>query len=327
MIKNGIQRIDLEWKAQKREWNEKDESRIVWERTKTDDEDLEEFIKEAQAQKAQLHLEYWIDGVDLGLWLNLHFFAKRIIGQEFLSTLSFVYNHRAFDEVKFQYQGLDLRKLLGQAIYSQVAPMSNETNEPSAVTSLRMEKENIELYCAACCGDRLCGYFGIRIYHTATEVIWNLGLGVLKDTIRFDRTQYLEAFREHVNMVNKQLALLDVPLVDLYKMGIPYRTISEKRELLINKYQLNQNNFTRIQLNQIFKEGDADEINTALILAKDWAWDLVQLEKNLDAKYNQLSSTEQNLMSWKIHDNISSFAGLKLENVAVVKKAYLLYAP
>ena len=212
----GFYKIALRWRSQISENVNKGVDRILYEREKNKEEDLKEFIQEEMSKGTDIFLDFLINEIDLGFWLNTNYFLKRIIGIDYKNTIAYPYRYNTevdFDKINFTYQKIILKRILGQLIDRndciddlnlKETDYTLEELENSVIYTLNLENQDTMLYCSGCCGDRACGYFGMRVYQTDKSVIWQMRLyGIIK--FEFDKTDYFNAFEEYTNFINTEL--------------------------------------------------------------------------------------------------------------------------
>jgi len=326
--------IELRWKAQKWDYKESVSGKIIYQKIKTPDEDLKQFIKEQKDKDATILLDFIIDGVDIGLWLNLHYFTRKAIGEDYSNNITYTFNSIPFQNTNFYYQKIILKRIIGQLVTFEDCMESTKFWQPK-LTQTELEKEakfmmtdenrNTMLYCSSCCGDRLCGYFGILVYQTNSHVIWYLNLDSIEQKIFFKKINYFSGFKEYINLINNELETLDTETVSIKDMGEKIIDINSRINLLIKKYQINKDSFDMSLLKKILKSGSVEDINTGIYLAEILGFNMPKLAKEIEASYEKLSDQEKNGISWKIHNNAEFLRTLELYHPTLVKKAFLLW--
>lgn len=321
--------IELRWKVQKVDSNK---DRIIYQKAKKSNEDLKTFITERK--DATIALDFLIDGIDFGLWLNLNYFTRKVIGTNYSNNITYTLNFGSFGNTNFYAQKIILKRIIGQLVTLEECMDSTRFWEPK-LTETELEKkgkeimddenQNTMLYCSACCGDRLCGYFGIRVYQTNSHVIWYLDLGPIKQKIHFEKANYFHGFEAYINLINHELKTLGKGTVSIKDQGEQIIDINTKVDLLVKKHQINKNSFDMPQLKAILKTGSIDDINTGIYLATTLGFDIAELAKEIEDSYKKLSDEEKNSISWKIHDNSEFLSTVELYHPALAKKAFLLW--
>lgn len=327
-------KIELRWKGIKRDRSGGGPDRIIHENIKPADQDLKSFIIEERAKGGEIFLDYIIDGVDFAFWMNLNYYTRRVIGINFRNNICYGFNCLPLERINFYYQKIILRRILGQFIILEDAldyEKSHRKDETEDVIKkyaeglMKDENKNTMLYCSGCCGDRLCGYFGIRVYQTETEVVWYMTLSG-KHKIRFKKEAYFEAFKEYFDLINFELEKLGAKKVALDDEADIMLSIAERVKLIQSKHQIKQENFERNALNTIFKSGDIEDIDTGIYLANSLGYDIEALKQELEDTYNALPENEQNGLSWKILDHSEYFSSIELYYPSISRKAFLLYS-
>lgn len=326
--------IELKWRALKLLRPDDAPEKITYEKIKPVDEDLKSFLTEERARDCEIFLDFIIDGVDFAFWLNLNYYTQKFIGLELRNNICYGFNNRLYNEVNFYYQKIVLRRILGQLVTLEDAidykkayrlDYKEEDIRNEAKELVKDENQNTMLYCSGCCGDRLCGYFGIRVYQTESEVVWFINL-MGKHKIRFPKEEYFEAFSEYLDLVNDELALFGAKQVTLDDKADVVLPIDERVTLIQTKYQIKEEHFDKETLIIISKSGDIEEIDTGIYLANSLGFDIEALKNELEDTYNALPKNEQNSLSWKILDNSEYFNSIELYYPNISRKAYLLYS-
>lgn len=327
---NHIHTLELRWKAQKRE-----ETKIIYERTREANEDLKSFIVREKLKETKISFDYIIDGVDFGLWLNLNYFTRRVIGVNYKNSLSNGFNFGTFEEINFYDLKILQKRILGQKITIEdsknfcrlmYSKKSEEEILIEAESYKKDENKDTMLYYSACCYDRLCGYFGIKVLHTNNTILWFCRMtdnNFLR--INFDKSQYFEAFQELVELINNELEKLGTSKINFEDEGERRKDITTKLNEFIQTNQIDANTFNKENLQVIFEKGDIEEIDTALYFANKMGIDLNSIKKEIEQKLDSLPKAEQNSLAWKILDNSTEIGTMELTNRALAKRVFLLY--
>lgn len=191
-----------------------------------------------------------------------------------------------------------------------------------------LKEHNLDtvLYCAPCCGERLCGYLGVRVYHTEEQIIWHIGLYNEVTEFRFDRKSYFAQFQEYIDLVNLELKQLGVEEVNILEAGESYKPLKTSVEALKSRFRkLNQENIGMGDVFTVLKEGNVHEMDGIIQLAEEYGISNQQIMEKLEKDYSSLNEGKKNNISWRMLDYGEFFSNLDLENWALVKKAYLLY--
>lgn len=328
----GFHTLELKWKAQKRERTKNDLSRITFEKIKKSTQPLEDFIEETSKNGAELSVDFIIDGTDLGFWLNLNYFGRRAIGTDYINSISAYFLNNDFSF----YTKSIMTRILGQKInYEECLAFCRDwfddfkdEEELIDFTKKYMNDENVDvvLYCSKCCHDKLCGYFGIQVYQTETSILWQLGLyrgGVT--TFKFDKEDYFKAFKEPIELFNKESENLGLEPIDINKKGVMFKTLEERIDDLKKDYLINYETYTLEQLRNIFKLGKIEEIDTGIAMALQKGLNIEKLRADMETEYKGLSKDDKNSISWRIVDTSSAFNSVSFTDRTFAIKAYLLY--
>lgn len=328
--------LQLQWKAFRKEYNDEDDtSQIVYQKDKPKEQALKNFIIEESRKKATIQLEYHIDGVNFGAWLNEYYFKHEAIGESYANNISCFLSEDTFKKQFFQYRKPDMKRLLGQLLTLEEALEFEKACYPKLSDKellVRAEgfqaTENIDtvLYCSACCGDRLCGYMGIKVYQTATHIVWYFQAGQEKYQFPFPKAQYFVAFGDYLTMLNAELVDMGLEPISIDTPGEQRLDIRRQIDALKDKYELQQESLTTDELQHVLQQGNAEEMNAAIYWAIELEMDIAPVEAFVETTYNALTEEEQNSLSWKIIDNSAYYNTLDLCRPSLVKKAMLLFS-
>ncbi|MGH1338698.1 MAG: hypothetical protein ACRBFS_21470 [Aureispira sp.] len=332
--KNSYQ-IQLKWKAYRKVYNDEDNtSQIVYQKDKPKEQTLKDFIIEESRKEAAIKLEYYIDGVNFGDWLNTHYFEHQAIGENYANNLSCFLSEETFKKQFFQYRKPDMKRLLGQLLTLEEALEFEKACWPKLSDKellVRAEgfqaTENMDtvLYCSACCGDRLCGYMGIKVYQTEEHIVWYFQGGKERYQFSFIKAQYFEAFEEYLTMLNAELVNMGIEPVSTTTSGEQRLDLPRQIEALKNKYELDAKELDTVLLTKILQKGDAEEMNAAIYWAQELGLDITSVEAFVEDTYKALTKEEQNALSWKMIDKEAYYNTLDLCHPGLVKKAMLLF--
>ncbi len=342
MIKEGGKnKFELKWKAIK--YNKQSEECLEreYEKEKEKGKNLKEFIIEERAKDAKINLEFIIEGIDFGNWLNRNYYKdENAIGYDrFENNLTFVLNKLNYEEINFIYEKIGLKQILGQSIslddcidyYNSKEAKNNKIEEREEIIErskrIKLEEDkDVILFCSACCGDRMCGYIGIQIYHKGDEIIWQMRLNEGITEFRFDKKSYLAEFREYIELINGELRKRGIGEVNIKERGKEINSIEEKIALLSLKFKgIRIDDLEKKAIMTVLKNGDEYEMDTIIILAKQQGIKEQKILKWIEEDYSKLSKDEKERISWRIIDKSEYYNNLDLNNTTLVKKASLIY--
>lgn len=339
--KEGIYQFKIKWKAVKVKWLHDDNYELEYEKVKEKGKSLKDFLIEEKANDAKINLEFIIDGTDFANWLNLNYFEdKKAIGFErFENNLTYALNNLNYNQINFIHEKIGLKKMLGQSLKlddcidyykskngNKVESESSNKIKINSKSILLEEDSDVILFCSACCGDRMCGYIGLQIYHNEKEVIWHIRLYEEITEFRFEKKSYFTEFREYVDLVNNELRQKGIKEINIEEKGKEIKSVDEKLTSLCLKFKiLKIEELKKIDIITVFKNGNEHEMDTIISLAISQGIKEDEILKWLEEDYSKLSKVEKDSISWKIIDRSEYLDNLDLNNMTLVKKASLLY--
>ena len=190
---SGIDEFKISWQAY--DWIESDDSdgTLQLHEVRKHSEPLIEFFK--RNLKYAIIPKYFINGTDVALWWNLHYYEGKVLD----NGLHYINSIYAFHQTCFYLPSLKLIlfQLLGGRInMSILADLGFEVNfvKIDWQQVIKEENENVRLYCCGCCGDRMCGSFRVEINKENHLIKWTLP-GYIR-TFVFDFDLYKKEFNE-----------------------------------------------------------------------------------------------------------------------------------
>lgn len=190
---SGIDEFKISWQAYNiPERNNPDDIWQLYE-TKKHDEPLIDFFK--RNLKYIIIPKYFINGTDIALWWNLHYYESKILD----NGLHYINSIYAFHQTCFSLPSLKLilfQLLGGKVDMSILADLGFKIDfvKIDWQQVIKEENEDVQLYCCGCCGDRGCGSFRVEISKENHLIKWMFP-GYTRDFI-FDFSLYEKEFRE-----------------------------------------------------------------------------------------------------------------------------------
>jgi len=297
LINDSIHTLKLVWKSEK-------DGTVI---TKPDYPDLKAFQHIAHSEGAKIKLEYHIDGVDFGDWLNEHHYKNKTIGEDLITifdNLSFGYIAWAKMQLKrllgFSIEYKDAKDLVSNRRYgSPYKPKMSmaEALEKEIQKHLETENANALLYAAACCLDRYCGCYSIDVYRQNDKIYWSFQTDK-QYRIAFDKQQYLDAFRELTNYVNDILAANELTTINLYQAVTDRLTDEEILELYLREVET----FSFEDAMTYLKSGTISQINKGLVLADHLGLDMTSFLEDAQILYKASLYSNKGRSWWFVRD-------------------------
>ncbi len=336
-----LNKLKINWVARKINRIDDSSYEIVYENKKGKGKNLKEFILEEKSKNSDIYLNYHIDGMDFSKWLKSNYFEDHDfeIEQQYENNLSFCFNHLDYQDINFSLFKIMAKRALGQTVdledctdYHHSRKNKYKPNNEKKIIETgkaMMQEENMDtiLFCCTCCGDRMCGYIGIQIYHSESQISWQLRTQSKLVEFRFSKTNYLNEFKELIDLINRELSIKNGRPINIYKTGATKKDMNEKIKNLFNKHKnLSQKKLEINDLKNISKTENLEDIDSIIHLIRKQGLHHNEIKEILEKEYSGLSKKEKNSISWKMLDNEQYFNNLDLENPILVKKAFLLYS-
>ncbi len=194
---SDIDQFQIYWQAfdQKEFTVNKTETDIKWilYRVKAQEESLSQFIIE---NKDRIIIpKYFINGIDFSTWCNANLYGGEILDTPLhLQNALFVFhqgNYKFLPSLK-----LTLYQLLGHKINLTKLKEFGFDLENKNINWLEIEREeneDIPLYCCGC-GDRMCGYFPLKITKKTHSIEWEFSSE--HPSFHFEINAYQKEFQE-----------------------------------------------------------------------------------------------------------------------------------
>ena len=317
-INKSVHEIKLVWSSR----NRNDESRgYANETIKLPSQDLRTFIIEERKKNVEIFVDYVIDGVSFAFWVNVNLYKKYYIGESIRANMCYSFNHLTFKDIEAgnidaTYQKIILKKIIGQKVtledayaYYKKWDCSEEEMKNNAIDLVLEENMNTMLYCSGCCGDRMCGYFDIEVYHKNGHIVWLVDT-YAKIKIAFEKNQYLQAFEEYTQLVNHALKTKGEEIVDVFAKVEEKKMIEDLLEEGINEFK---SVFTFNDALKLFKSGEVYKINLGFILSKHFEIDLSDFLDEIGLAHQGVFFKSKGL-SWDKPDFLNMALDIELDN-------------
>jgi len=197
---SGIDEFKISWQAYDiPEHNNPDDIWQLYE-IRNDNEPLIDFFK--RNLKYVIIPKYFINGTDVALWWNLHYYESKVLD----TRLHHINSICVFHQTDFYLPSLKLilfQLLGGKVDMSVLADLGFKVDldKVNWQQVIKEENEDVRLYCCGCCGDRMCGYFGVEISKENHLIRWKFH-DYTRDFI-FDFDLYKKEFSEFYEYLNE----------------------------------------------------------------------------------------------------------------------------
>lgn len=199
---SGIDEFKISWQAY--DWIESSDSdgTLQLQEIKDHNETLTEFCK--RNLNYAIIPKYFINGTDIALWWNLHYYERKILD----NGLHYINSIYAFHQTCFYLPSLKLilfQLLGGKVELSILGDLGFEADSDAFTFDwqqfIKEENEDVQLYCCACCGDRMCGSLRVEISKENHLIRWKF-YDYIRDFI-FDFNLYEKEFKEFYDYLDE----------------------------------------------------------------------------------------------------------------------------
>lgn len=329
-----LHQLKLVWTSEKSHYTDDDQLVIEHQGAKTATQSLQAFLSEERAKDAVIHLTYEIDGTTIETWLERDFYQSTVNWESYANTVGLCFEHCQVNNLRSTWANIYLKRLFGQAVTledcladtSIFADMKEDERLEYARKNLAEEQHDTLLYASACCWDRYCGHISMKVYQVEDQIWWGFGAMETGLWFAFDKTTYIAAFKEVIDLINQDLVKKGHSEMNPYELGEVYTPIDYRVNQLLEKHQLDAKSFDLEQLKGLFETSTITEIDTGIYWADSLGLDIKQLLTYLNDEHNKLAEEDKHQLSWKLIDARPYFESLDLKYFELSVKAFLLYS-